>query len=71
MARLSDLTSGAEEFVPCDFLVRQTGRSAHLPAAFRGAAEGPVEVHCVGDCVTPRRISHALFEAQRVARAIL
>lgn len=29
-----------------------------------------VEVHSIGDCVVPRRIEHALFEAQLVARSL-
>jgi hypothetical protein len=33
-------------------------------------AAGIAEVHAIGDCITPRRMSHAVFEAQRLARVI-
>ncbi|GIL01840.1 MAG: oxidoreductase [Alphaproteobacteria bacterium] len=62
------LVSHAQHELPCDLIVHQTGRlAAPLPA--RGALAAG-RVHLVGDCVTPRRISHALLDAQRVARAI-
>jgi 2,4-dienoyl-CoA reductase-like NADH-dependent reductase (Old Yellow Enzyme family) len=28
------------------------------------------EIHRIGDCVTPRRVEHALFEAHRIARSL-
>lgn len=67
---LANLASGAEEAVPCDLLVLQTGRQV-APKIPRGVWTGrPGHVHAIGDCVSPRRISHALFEAQRVTRAL-
>ena len=44
---------------------RDVGR--HPP---RAGSPGGLEVHHVGDCATPRRIGHAMFEAQRAARAV-
>jgi 2,4-dienoyl-CoA reductase (NADPH2) len=69
-ARLVNLTSGEETQVPCDLVVVQTGRApaASPTAALR--AGGIAEVHEIGDCLTPRRMSFAVFEAQRVGRAI-
>jgi 2,4-dienoyl-CoA reductase (NADPH2) len=69
-ARLVNLTSGEEYLVPCGAVVVQTGRApvAGPVAALRGA--GIHEIHLVGDCVTPRRVSFAVFEGQRVARSI-
>lgn len=68
--RLLPLVSGAIEELPCDLLVLQTGRSA-VPGPMRALrAAGIAEVHAIGDCITPRRMSHAVFEAQRLARVI-
>ena len=58
-----NLTSGAEETIPADLVVVQTGRIV-APKPRKGA----LPVHQIGDCVTPRRITHALFEGQRLAR---
>jgi 2,4-dienoyl-CoA reductase (NADPH2) len=60
-----NLTSGAEHIIPADLLVVQTGRIV-APHPHKGARP----VHAIGDCVTPRRITHALFEAQRLARIL-
>jgi 2,4-dienoyl-CoA reductase (NADPH2) len=60
-----NLTSGAEDTIPADLLVVQTGRIvASKPRA------GARPIHQIGDCVTPRRITHALFEGQRLARTL-
>lgn len=65
-----NLTSGREEDIPCDLVVMQTGRLVTpLPASANWEARG-LALHVVGDCVTPRRISHALFEGQRAARSL-
>jgi 2,4-dienoyl-CoA reductase (NADPH2) len=64
---LTNLTSGEDEMHTCDLVVMQTGRRTSLPRRSSGEA---FELRHVGDCVTPRRISHAMFEAQRAARAI-
>ena len=64
----TNLTSGEDEELACDLVVMQTGRRVvTLP---RAGSPGGLEVHHVGDCVTPRRIGHAMFEAQRAARAV-
>lgn len=63
---IADLPSGARDRIACDLVVLQTGRV--VTDALPG--EDRLPVHRIGDCVTPRRISHALFEAQRIARAI-
>jgi len=60
-----NLASGEDEQIPADLLVLQTGRTA-APKLPRGARP----VHLIGDCVAPRRITHALFEGQRLARTI-
>lgn len=60
-----NLTSGAEATIPADLLVVQTGRVV-APKPQGGA----LPVHQIGDCLTPRRITHALFEGQRLARTL-
>lgn len=62
-AQLADITSGAETALPCDLVVVQTGRrSVDIDAGrFPGA-----RLHRIGDCVAPRRVSNALFEARLV-----
>ena len=60
-----NLTSGAEETIPADLLVVQTGRIV-APHPRKGARP----VHAIGDSLTPRRITHALFEGQRLARTL-
>lgn len=67
---LQPLVSGEIEELACDLLVIQTGRSP-VPGPVRALrAAGIAEVHTIGDCITPRRMSHAVFEAQRLARTI-
>ena len=60
-----NLASGEEERLAADLLVVQTGR-----VASPRLARGRLPVHLIGDCLAPRRITHALFEAQRLARMI-
>lgn len=67
---LMPLVSGEAERLACDLVVIQTGRSAVPGPARALLAAGMREVHSIGDCIAPRRMSHALFEAQRVARVI-
>jgi hypothetical protein len=64
------LTSGEEYLLPCELVVVQTGREpvAGPTATLREA--GIPEVHVIGDCITPRRATFAVFEAQRLARVI-
>jgi len=65
-ANLICLTSGAEVEIEADLIVVQTGRApaGPLPAAF---VECGLSLHAIGDAVAPRRVSHALFEAHRLA----
>ena len=69
-ARLVNLTSGEEMLVPCGLVVVQTGRSPVARPTAALIAAGMPEVHDIGDCLTPRRVSFAVFEGQRVGRAI-
>ncbi|HEU0222258.1 MAG TPA: FAD-dependent oxidoreductase [Paracoccaceae bacterium] len=62
-----NLTSGEEERIECDLAVVQTGRLADPGPA---AAPLGLTIRRVGDCVTPRRITHALFDGQKFARAL-
>jgi 2,4-dienoyl-CoA reductase (NADPH2) len=66
VANLMSLTSGAERTIAADLVVVQTGRSGAgpRPAVF---SDRGLEVHSIGDCVAPRRLSQALFEAHRLA----
>jgi 2,4-dienoyl-CoA reductase (NADPH2) len=68
-AHLMNVASGEEEIIPCELVVVQTGRRsvAELAPALR---QSGLELHMIGDCVTPRRMSHAVFEAQRLALAL-
>jgi 2,4-dienoyl-CoA reductase (NADPH2) len=69
-ARLVNLISGEETFVPCGLVVVQTGRSRVIGPTTALKADGVAEVHEVGDCITPRRMSFAVLEGQRIGRAI-
>lgn len=68
-ANLICLASGAETMIEADLIVVQTGRvpAGPTPAAFTA---GGLDVYRIGDCMAPRRLSHALFEAHRLAAAI-
>jgi 2,4-dienoyl-CoA reductase (NADPH2) len=69
-ARLVNLTSGEDDVVPCGLVVIQTGRTA-VPGPVEALRAGGIpEVHVIGDCITPRRMSFAVLEGQRVARAL-
>jgi 2,4-dienoyl-CoA reductase (NADPH2) len=69
-ATLMNMTSGEECLEHCDILVVHNGREP-VPNPSSALKEGGVpEVHVIGDCLTPRRVSFALFEAQRIARVI-
>lgn len=65
-ADLVCLASGGEKTIAADLVVVQTGRSVAgpVPAAFSACG---LEVHTIGDCVAPRRLSQALFDAHRLA----
>jgi len=64
-AVLVNAASGEEEAVPCDLIVVQTGRMPVTALAGRLKASA-IELHLIGDCVTPRRMSHAVFEGHRL-----
>lgn len=68
-ARLIDVTSGEEEVVDCGLVVLQTGRSPVTTLAER-VGQTDMEYHAIGDCITPRRMSHAVFEAHRLAGSL-
>lgn len=68
-AQLMNVTSGETRFEPCDLIVVQTGRDSQLAVGASLRASG-IEVHEIGDCVAPRRLSHALYEAQRTVRLL-
>jgi 2,4-dienoyl-CoA reductase (NADPH2) len=65
-ADLMNLASGTVVRREFDLIVVQTGRQSEhgLRGAFAGA---DMQVEEIGDCLAPRRISHALFEAHRLA----
>ena len=69
-ARLMNLASGEEVLVPCGLVVVQTGRSVLAGPTAALLAHGIPEVHEIGDCITPRRMSFATLEAQRIGRQI-
>lgn len=66
-AQLADITSGAETVLTCDLVVVQTGRR---PIDLDGDRFAGVRLHRIGDCVAPRRVSNALFEARLAAAAL-
>lgn len=65
-AHLMNVTSGEEFVFDCGLVVLQTGRAPVTSLAEPFESSG-MEFHMIGDCVTPRRMSHAVFEAQRLA----
>ena len=67
-AEIANLASGAVDQIDCELVVVQTGRAPRsLAEAF---ANHGAEVHAIGDCVTPRRMSHAVFEGQRLGLSL-
>ena len=68
--QLMPMVSSRIEELDCDLLVVQTGRSPVPGPAHALRAAGLREVHSIGDCIAPRRMSQAVFEAQRLARVI-
>jgi 2,4-dienoyl-CoA reductase (NADPH2) len=69
-AMVMQLGGGEAEELDCDLVVLQTGRASVAGPAQALRDGGMAEVHSIGDCMAPRRMSHALFEAQRLARVI-
>jgi 2,4-dienoyl-CoA reductase (NADPH2) len=68
-ASLMNVASGNVEAVTCDLIVLQTGRAA-VSGLANSLRRSGMEAHAIGDCVTPRRMSHAVFEAQRLALSL-
>ena len=68
-ARLMNITSGEGEDVACDLTVVQTGRQP-VDELYKRLRGGSIEAHAIGDCVAPRRISHAIFEGHRLGRSL-
>ncbi len=68
-AHLVDVTSGEEDIVDCGLVVLQTGRSP-VTALTEKLRQTDIEYHMIGDCITPRRVSHAVFEAHRLAGSL-
>lgn len=69
MACLMNMTSGEGENVACDLTVLQTGRRS-VDDLFKRLRVGAIEAHAIGDCVAPRRISHAILEGHRLGCAL-
>lgn len=67
-AQLIDMASGAVEEMECDLIVVQTGREAIALPEWSTAED--MRVHSIGDCITPRRMANAVFEAQRLGLSI-
>jgi 2,4-dienoyl-CoA reductase (NADPH2) len=65
-AHLMNATSGEEEVIACGLVVVQTGRMP-VTELFETLRPTGMELHMIGDCVTPRRMSHAVFEGYRLA----
>lgn len=66
---LMNLTSGHVVRERYDLVVVQTGRSP-VDKVWKTMEGAVPDLHAVGDCLTPRRVSQALFEAFRVAASI-
>jgi len=62
---LTNVTSGESEVLAADLVVLQTGRSVSASPAKSFRADGIQAVE-IGDCVAPRRVSHAVFEGYSV-----
>jgi len=65
-AHLVNVTNGEEEVMECGLVVVQTGRRAVTTLADK-FQDASMEFHMIGDCVTPRRMSHAVLEAHHLA----
>lgn len=69
-ANIYHMTSGREISVASDLTVVHTGRTPVAGPVEELNKSGIREIHQIGDCLTPRRVTFALFEAQRIARTI-
>lgn len=68
-ALLMNATSGHLDEIACDLVVVQTGRSSRTDL-FESLSKSEIETHAIGDCVSPRRVSHAIFEGQRLGKQL-
>jgi 2,4-dienoyl-CoA reductase (NADPH2) len=66
-ATLTNITSGSDKTIPCDLLVVQTGRRANANPLQDFSGSAPI---LIGDCVAPRRISHAILDGNRAGREV-
>jgi len=67
--RLVDVYTGEEQVrEPVDAVVLVTGHAARDELLHQ--LKGKVEVHGIGDCLAPRRIFNAIWEAELVAREL-
>ncbi|GAA4686776.1 FAD-dependent oxidoreductase [Nocardioides nanhaiensis] len=62
-------TDETEQREPVDSLVLVTGSKAE-DALLHGLLQAGVEVRAIGDCVSPRRVFNAIWEAELAAREI-
>lgn len=71
-AVLARVWDGAERSERVDSLVLSMGRvpEVGLYRALRAGAAGDVELHRIGDCLAPRQVDEAMYEGERVARAL-
>lgn len=67
-AQLIDLTRGATEEIACDLVVLQTGREPVLLPGDR--SPDAMRLHRIGDCVAPRRMANAVFDAQQLGLSL-
>lgn len=67
VARVADTVTGQQRAIGIDLLVLQIPSVPALPAV--GYGEG-TQVHRIGDCRAPRRLSNAIFEANQVIRQL-
>ena len=67
VARVADTVTGRERAIGTDLLVLQMPSVPVLPEAGYGDR---AQVHRIGDCRAPRRLSNAIFEANQVIRQL-
>lgn len=68
-ATIFQFSAGESVEIDCDLAVVQTGRSI-VPGPTAALRAAGYKVSTLGDCIAPRRSSHAIYEAQALARVI-
>ena len=68
-ARLVDVLNGEETLVATDLVVIQS-RGVAVDGLVRELRARGTTVHAIGDCNAPRRLTHAILEANTVVRAL-